>query len=75
MSACGWVAELSDYIELTKPRIVMLELVTVVVAAHLAIAVGHSDRRAAAHGRRRRARGRECGRVQSMVGAVDRRAA
>jgi protoheme IX farnesyltransferase len=32
----GWLARVGDYIELTKPRIVMLELVTVVVAAHLA---------------------------------------
>ena len=33
----GWlVARIGDFIELTKPRIVMLELVTVVVAAHLA---------------------------------------
>jgi protoheme IX farnesyltransferase len=32
----GWLAWVGDYIELTKPRIVMLELVTVVVAAHLA---------------------------------------
>ena len=32
----GWVARVADYVELTKPRIVMLELVTVVVAAHLA---------------------------------------
>jgi protoheme IX farnesyltransferase len=32
----GWLATVSDYVELTKPRIVMLELVTVVVAAHLA---------------------------------------
>ena len=35
-----WVAKLRDYIELTKPRIVMLELVTVVVAAHLAMPWG-----------------------------------
>ena len=33
-------ARLRDYIELTKPRIVMLELVTVVVAAHLAMPWG-----------------------------------
>jgi protoheme IX farnesyltransferase len=32
----GWLAQIGDYVELTKPRIVMLELVTVVVAAHLA---------------------------------------
>lgn len=32
----GWLARVGDYVELTKPRIVMLELVTVVVAAHLA---------------------------------------
>ena len=31
-----WRARLSDYVELTKPRIVTLELVTVIVAAHLA---------------------------------------
>src|SRR5690606_21603573 len=32
----GRWASLADFIELTKPRIVLLELVTVVVAAHLA---------------------------------------
>jgi heme o synthase len=32
----GILARVGDYIELTKPRIVMLELVTIVVAAHLA---------------------------------------
>ncbi len=32
----GFLARVVDYIELTKPRIVALELVTVVVAAHLA---------------------------------------
>ncbi len=32
----GWSARVADYIELTKPRIVILELITVVVAAHLA---------------------------------------
>jgi protoheme IX farnesyltransferase len=32
----GWLARTADYVELTKPRIVVLELVTVVVAAHLA---------------------------------------
>src|SRR6476659_1817587 len=32
----GWRAQVADYVELTKPRIVVLELVTVVVAAHLA---------------------------------------
>jgi heme o synthase len=32
----GLVSRFGDFIELTKPRIVMLELVTVVVAAHLA---------------------------------------
>src|SRR4051812_28426562 len=32
----GWLTRAADYIELTKPRIVVLELVTVVVAAHLA---------------------------------------
>src|SRR5258705_8359065 len=31
-----WRAQVADYVELTKPRIVVLELVTVVVAAHLA---------------------------------------
>ncbi len=31
-----WFTRVSDFIELTKPRIVMLELVTIVVAAHLA---------------------------------------
>jgi protoheme IX farnesyltransferase len=30
----------NDYVELTKPRIVMLELVTIVVAAHLALPSG-----------------------------------
>lgn len=32
----GWLARVADYMELTKPRIVALELVTVIVAAHLA---------------------------------------
>ncbi len=32
----GWLSRIVDYVELTKPRIVVLELVTVVVAAHLA---------------------------------------
>ena len=32
----SWLARLADYVELTKPRIVALELVTVIVAAHLA---------------------------------------
>jgi protoheme IX farnesyltransferase len=32
----GWVARAADFIELAKPRIVALELVTVVVALHLA---------------------------------------
>src|SRR5262245_13522210 len=32
----SWFARITDYVELTKPRIVVLELVTVVVAAHLA---------------------------------------
>lgn len=32
----GWLARCADYAELTKPRIVALELVTVIVAAHLA---------------------------------------
>jgi protoheme IX farnesyltransferase len=31
-----WIARAADYVELTKPRIVALELVTVIVAAHLA---------------------------------------
>jgi heme o synthase len=35
-SRTGFLARAADYIELTKPRIVALELVTVVVAAHLA---------------------------------------
>jgi protoheme IX farnesyltransferase len=32
----GWRTRLADYVELTKPRIVVLELVTIIVAAHLA---------------------------------------
>src|SRR5437016_4577920 len=32
----SWLARVGDYIELTKPRIVAMELVTVIVAAHLA---------------------------------------
>jgi protoheme IX farnesyltransferase len=32
----GSLARIADYVELTKPRIVVLELVTVIVAAHLA---------------------------------------
>lgn len=32
----AWLARVADYIELTKPRIVAMELVTVIVAAHLA---------------------------------------
>lgn len=32
----GLLSRVGDYIELTKPRIVLLELVTVIVAAHLA---------------------------------------
>jgi protoheme IX farnesyltransferase len=32
----GWMARVSDYVELTKPRIVAMELVTVIVAAHFA---------------------------------------
>jgi protoheme IX farnesyltransferase len=36
----GLLARVGDFIELTKPRIVMLELVTVVVAAHLAVPRG-----------------------------------
>src|SRR3990172_11926146 len=32
----GLLARLADFVELTKPRIVALELVTIVVAAHLA---------------------------------------
>jgi protoheme IX farnesyltransferase len=31
-----WTQRVADYVELTKPRIVALELVTVIVAAHLA---------------------------------------
>jgi protoheme IX farnesyltransferase len=31
-----WIARIADYVELTKPRIVAMELVTVIVAAHLA---------------------------------------
>jgi heme o synthase len=31
-----WLARIADYVELTKPRIVALELVTIIVAAHLA---------------------------------------
>jgi protoheme IX farnesyltransferase len=36
----GVLARVNDYVELTKPRIVMLELVTIVVAAHLALPSG-----------------------------------
>jgi protoheme IX farnesyltransferase len=36
----GWLSRVTDYVELTKPRIVVLELVTVVVAAHLAAPLG-----------------------------------
>src|SRR3954469_412098 len=36
-------ARIADYIELTKPRIVALELVTVIVAAHLASPWGISS--------------------------------
>jgi protoheme IX farnesyltransferase len=32
----AWLARLTDFVELTKPRIVALELVTVIVAYHLA---------------------------------------
>jgi protoheme IX farnesyltransferase len=32
----SWRARFADYVELTKPRIVVLELVTVIVSAHLA---------------------------------------
>jgi len=32
----GWLARVANYVELTKPRIVVLELVTVIVAAKLA---------------------------------------
>lgn len=32
----AWLAHVADYVELTKPRIVAMELVTVIVAAHLA---------------------------------------
>ncbi len=35
-SRAGWPARVADYVELTKPRIVVLELVTVIVAAYLA---------------------------------------
>src|SRR5262245_52359465 len=35
-----WLARVADFIELTKPRIVLLELVTVLVAAHLAAPSG-----------------------------------
>jgi heme o synthase len=35
-AARGRFARLADYVELTKPRIVMMELVTIIVAAHLA---------------------------------------
>lgn len=38
----GWTARINDYIELTKPRIVMLELVTVIAAAHVAMPWGIS---------------------------------
>jgi protoheme IX farnesyltransferase len=38
----GWLARVADYWELTKPRIVALELVTVVVAAQLAAPWGIS---------------------------------
>jgi heme o synthase len=31
-----WLARVSDYVELTKPRIVTMELVTIIVAAYLA---------------------------------------
>ena len=70
----GWLARVADYVELTKPRIVVLELVTVVVAAHLASPWGIRAAGAVAHGARRGARRRQCRRVQSMVGAIDRRA-
>jgi protoheme IX farnesyltransferase len=39
----AWLARAADYLELTKPRIVLLELVTVVVAAHLASPAGISS--------------------------------
>lgn len=32
----AWLVRVGDYVELTKPRILVLELVTVIVAAHLA---------------------------------------
>jgi heme o synthase len=38
-----WLARAADYVELTKPRIVVLELVTVIVAAHLAAPWGISS--------------------------------
>jgi protoheme IX farnesyltransferase len=36
----SWLARVADYIELTKPRIVAMELVTIIVAAHLAAPQG-----------------------------------
>lgn len=39
-SRIGLAARIGDYIELTKPRIVMLELVTVIAAAHVAMPWG-----------------------------------
>jgi protoheme IX farnesyltransferase len=36
----AWRSRLADYVELIKPRIVILELVTVIVAAHLALPWG-----------------------------------
>jgi protoheme IX farnesyltransferase len=32
----AWLSRIADYVELTKPRIVAMELITVIVAAHLA---------------------------------------
>ena len=72
-SASGWLARLGDFVELTKPRIVVLELVTVVVAAHLGVAARRRRLGAVAHGARRGARGRQRRRVQSMARSDDRR--
>ena len=69
VARAGWLARCADYVELTKPRIVVLELVTVVVAAHLASPWGIDAVGAAARGARRGAGGRQCRRVQSMAGS------
>ena len=71
--AARWLARIADYVELTKPRIVALELVTVVVAAHLASPWGIDPWVLVAHGARRGAGGRQCRRDQPMVGAGHRR--